>query len=147
MWIGMGARTRRGSNNVRTEIVRAVLRFSAWLLLALIVAFTLSPIELRPVSGASASLERAAAFAALGAAFALAYPHGRFMTINFLVSFAATLETLQNLVPGRHGRSEDFVVKAVAVVAGLLLVQSMVRIIQGSWLKGRLGRSSSQSGL
>jgi hypothetical protein len=132
--------------HVKTEIIRASLRFSAWLLVAMIVVFTLSPIELRPTSGASASLERIAAFAALGVVFALAYPNGRSVKIISLISFAAALETLQNFVPGRHGRSEDFIVKAVAAVAGLLLAQGIVRIFHASWLKPHLERTSPQHG-
>jgi len=62
-----------------------LFRCVAWLLLAAIAYSTLSPIELRPVTGFSADLERFVAFAAVGAAFCLGYPKRRFAIVLMVV--------------------------------------------------------------
>src|SRR5215212_419960 len=70
------AQSRRNRLNRSSMTPKAFFRWVAWLLIFAIAVFTLSPIEMRPVSGGSVSLERVAAFAAVGAAF-LGYPkHG-----------------------------------------------------------------------
>jgi hypothetical protein len=51
---------------------KVFFRWVAWLLVIAVAVFTLSPIELRPVTAAPANLERFAAFAVIGAAFCLA---------------------------------------------------------------------------
>jgi peptidoglycan/LPS O-acetylase OafA/YrhL len=105
-----------------TTRLRRLSRFGAWALLAGIAAATLSPIHLRPITGAPADLERFLAFLALGAAFALAYPRRRWTIAALAVGGAALLEGLQHAIPGRHGHAEDFAVKAVGSVLGLVLV-------------------------
>ena len=102
-------------------------RLAAWALLAVVAAATLVPIHLRPITGAPADLERFLAFVALGAAFALAYPGRRWRIVVLAVGGAALLEALQWAVPGRHGHVEDFAIKAVGAVLGLLLVGLMER--------------------
>ena len=62
--------------------------FAAWTLLLAIVVFTLSPIGLRPETGASPRLERFVAFCVLSAAFTLAYPR-HFVRVLMLVAIAA----------------------------------------------------------
>ena len=88
-----------------------VCRWAAWLLLAALAFVTLSPIGLRPETAAPASLERFAAFAALGGTFCLGYPKHRVSVLLFMVAVAGVLEALQHLVPGRHGRIADGAVK------------------------------------
>ncbi|MGO4574343.1 VanZ family protein [Microvirga sp. 2TAF3] len=107
---------------------RIVLRILAWLLVTAVAIFTLSPIELRPMTGAPADFERLAAFALVGGMFCLAYPRHRIAIVLFLIGVAGLLEVMQHIVPGRHGRSHDFAVKAVAVVTGSILTILIERI-------------------
>jgi hypothetical protein len=102
-------------------MISAVCRWTAWLLVAAIVFVTLSPVGLRPDTGAPASIERFAAFAALGGVFCLGYPKHRMAVLLFVVAVAGALEALQNLVPGRHGRIADAAVKALGAAAGVLV--------------------------
>jgi VanZ family protein len=98
--------------------LRMLFRCLAWLLLAAIAYSTLSPIELRPVTGFSADLERFVAFAAVGAAFCLGYPKRRFAIVLMVVGTVGLLELAQHLVPGRHGHFHDVLVKASGAVLG-----------------------------
>jgi hypothetical protein len=94
------------------------LRWVAWLLLCAIIVFTLSPIELRPVTEPPVSLERFTAFAAIGAAFCLGYPKHRALFLVLLLGLIGSLEFAQNYVPGRDGRLSDGVVKASGALLG-----------------------------
>ena len=84
--------------------------------------FTLSPIELRPQTPAPADLERVAAFAVVGAAFAIAYPKHRLAVLVLVLAVAVGLELAQHLTPGRHGRIHDVLVKAFGAALGTLVV-------------------------
>ena len=86
--------------------------------------FTLSPIELRPHTPAPADLERLAAFAVVGAAFAFAYPKHRLAVLVLVLAFAVGLELAQHLTPGRRGRIHDVLVKAFGAALGTLVVIS-----------------------
>jgi VanZ family protein len=107
-------------------MISVVCRWIAWTLLAAIVFATLSPIGLRPVSGAPANLERFAAFAALGGVFCLGYPKHRSRALLLLVAFAGAVEALQHMVPGRHGRIADASVKALGAATGVFLTGRLV---------------------
>jgi hypothetical protein len=102
-------------------------RWVAWLLVIAIAIFTLSPIEFRPVTGSPVSLERFAAFAAIGAAFCLGYPKHRFPILVLLIGIAGLVEVAQNYVPGRHGRLPDGVVKASGALLGTAFASFVVR--------------------
>ena len=91
-------------------------RWVAWLLILAIAVFTLAPIELRPVTAAPASLERSAAFVAIGAAFCLGYPKHRLPILVLLLGIVGFLEVTQNYVPSRHGRLPDGLEKAAGVL-------------------------------
>ena len=103
-------------------IMRVLFRLTAWLLLFAIAAFTLSPIELRPVTGAPPHFERFAAFAAVGGAFCLGYPKHRLRTLLLILGTIAALEAAQNFVPGRHGRVPDALMKASGALLGTAVV-------------------------
>ncbi|QFU17886.1 VanZ family protein [Microvirga thermotolerans] len=111
---------------------RGAARIGAWCLLILVAVVTLSPIGLRPVSGAPVDLERMAAFLLLGGLFAWGYPERRLRLMVLLAASAGVLETLQNFVPGRHGRADDFLVKGMAIVAGFLICAMAERIATAS---------------
>ena len=65
----------------------------------------------RPVTGDS--------FALLGLAFGIAYPGRRMLLALIGVVAAALMETLQQMVPGRHAYFSDFVINAGGSCAGL----------------------------
>jgi VanZ family protein len=102
-----------------TMIPKVFFRWVAWLLLFAIAVFTLSPIEFRPVTEAPVSMERFAAFAAIGAAFCLGYPKHRLPIFVLLLGIVGFLEVAQNYVPGRHGRLPDGLVKAAGAFLGV----------------------------
>jgi len=99
-----------------------LFRCVAWALLAVVAASTLSPIELRPVTGAPVDVERLAAYALIGGAFALGYPKHRLSIVLAVVGMIGLLELAQHLVPGRHGHFHDAVVKASGAVLGAVIV-------------------------
>jgi VanZ family protein len=100
-------------------MVVKVARIAAWLLIVAIVVMTLGPPTMRPVSGFNRSLEHVAAFALVGLAFGLAYPNHRMRLALIGVAAAALMETLQQIVPGRHAYFSDFVINAAGTWAGL----------------------------
>ena len=106
---------------------RILFRWAAWLLLLAIAVFTLAPIEFRPVTGAPAGLERFFAFAAIGTAFCLGYPKHRLPILVLLVGIVGFLEIAQNIVPGRHGRLPDGMMKASGTLLGAAFATLVVR--------------------
>ena len=101
---------------------QTLVRCGAWVFLAAIAFSTLSPIELRPDTGAPADMERFAAFALVGGAFCVGYPKWRFGIIVIVVAMVGLLEVAQHLVPGRHGHLHDLIVKASGAVLGAVAV-------------------------
>ncbi len=106
---------------------KVFFRWVAWLLVLAIAAFTLAPIELRPVTGAPVNLERFAAFAVIGAAFCLGYPKHRLPVLALLLGLAGFLELAQNHVLGRHGRLPDGLVKASGALLGVAFAMLVER--------------------
>jgi VanZ family protein len=105
-------------------MIQRVSIIAGWLALAFIVYATLSPINARPVL-AGPGLEHFAAFALLGLAFGLAYPHRLLLVVAVVVGAAVGLEALQLLTPDRHGRVLDAFVKAVGGICGISVGQLM----------------------
>lgn len=99
---------------------RKAMLVAGWLALFMIVAATLSPIELRPTSNLPVNLEREMAFAIVGIAFALASPKRPLFLLGLLLACAGALEYLQTLLPSRHGEFQDFAVKALGVTFGVV---------------------------
>ncbi len=95
----------------------------AAIVLFLVIAFsTLSPIGLRPHIG-DANMERAAAYLLFGITLAMGFPdHIRRCTI-IVIGVAGLLEALQLIDPGRHARLHDALVKALAGIAGIVVVR------------------------
>jgi VanZ family protein len=106
---------------------KVFFRWVASLLVLAIAAFTLSPIELRPVTGAPVSLERFAAFAVIGAAFSIGYPKYRLPILVLLLGLVGFLEAAQNYVPSRHGRLPDGLVKASGALFGAAFAAFITR--------------------
>jgi VanZ family protein len=96
-----------------------ILRIFAWLLAAAVTFATLGPPRFRPHSNLGQDGEHALAFILVGVAFGLAYTRNRLLTAGIAVVTIGVIEILQFWAPGRHARLEDFVVDALAALAGL----------------------------
>ncbi|MDQ8726664.1 VanZ family protein [Bradyrhizobium sp. LHD-71] len=95
------------------------IQVAAWASLALVAFATLASIGFRPTSSLPPTVERFAAFAAVGFTFALAYPRQFWLAAFIVIGAALALEVLQVLSPSRHGRLVDSLVKIVGGSAGL----------------------------
>ena len=73
------------------------------------------------------------AFLLIGLAFAYAYPHHRRLAMVISVALIGALELLQFVAPGRHARLEDFVVDALAAIAGFALASLLDWAKQRRW--------------
>jgi hypothetical protein len=104
-------------------MLQTLARIAAWSLAVAIVVMTLGPIGLRPQFG-HPSMERFAAYLALGGAFSLGYPRHRAWVALAVVCGAMGLEMGQLLVPGRDARVGDALVKVFGAVTGVLFVTS-----------------------
>lgn len=111
--------------NVLLRRAAAVL---AWLVLAVIAFSTLSPIGMRPQLGALVQVERFGAFAALGLLFVLVYPRRWRMLLFCVIGLAVSLEIMQTVVSGRHGRWSDLAVKVAGGVCGVLFACWLPRL-------------------
>jgi hypothetical protein len=112
-----------------TGMTQRLSAIMGWLALAFIVFVTLSPIGDRP-SLASPHLERFAAFALMGAAFALAYPHRLLLVVALVIGAAFGLEALQLLTPDRHGRAADALAKALGGISGISVGQMVYFLLR-----------------
>ncbi|AOO84436.1 hypothetical protein BHK69_13285 [Bosea vaviloviae] len=113
----------------RIAAIRRLSRFSAWMLLSVIVYATVSGVEQRPsVPWLMPDVERSLAFLAAAAAFALGYPRQRIAIFTIGLAAVVTLEFAQAWVPTRHGTLHDVLVKAVGLGLGLLLVSGLERL-------------------
>jgi VanZ family protein len=98
-------------------MLRKTLPLAAWAAFGSICFVTFSPIDLRPETG-FVEIERFAAYALLGALFALAYPY-HFVRLAVFVTIAAlSLEALQHLTPDRHGHLSDAMIKITGGLTG-----------------------------
>jgi hypothetical protein len=102
-------------------MVNRAIQFAAWASLALVAFAALAPIEFRPTTSLSPTIERFGAFAAVGFAFALAYPRQFWLAALLVIGAAVMLEVLQTLAPSRHGRPSDAMVKVAGAAAGLFI--------------------------
>src|SRR5262245_41453328 len=97
------------------------LRPFAWLLATAVAFATLGPPQYRPQFSITHDGEHALAFVLLGLTFALAYPRQRILAAAISVVLIGVLELLQLFAPGRHARLEDFIVDALAALAGFAI--------------------------
>lgn len=118
--------------------VLGLVRVAAWILVAAIVAITLVPIGLRPVVTANPSFERAAAYALAGLLLTLGYPRRWPWILLGAVLLAGGLEAGQSLTGTRHGRFDDFLVKAAGALVG-----GIVGLGLASWVDRRLQARTS----
>ena len=105
------------SSNV-SPAIRKFGRAVAYIVLALIVVFSLSPPSVRPEIG-SVTFERWAAFALFGMLLGLGHPKAIWRGGLFVLFVVVGLEVLQQFVPNRHGRMEDALIKSTGAFMGL----------------------------
>ena len=99
-----------------------LFRLAAYAIAAAVSYATLGPPNLRPHSTLGQNGEHALAFVLLGLTFALGYPRHRLPAAILTAVFCGILELLQRFAPGRHARLEDFLVDALAALAGFAIV-------------------------
>jgi VanZ family protein len=98
--------------------------FTGWLVAALLIfvalaAATWCPIQYRPRLSDDADAERFWAFFLLGLAAKFAVPRKHLPTLAIVALMALGTEAMQLVVPGRHARLPDGVVKALGAIAGV----------------------------
>jgi VanZ family protein len=113
-----------------------LLRLCAWLLAATVTFVTLGPPRYRPHAVVGQDVDHTFAFLLVGLAFAFAYPQHRRLAMALSVVLIGALELLQFLSPGRHARLEDFVVDALATIAGFAIAVAL------DWAKQRRWKTS-----
>jgi VanZ family protein len=109
------------------------LRIFAWLLAAAVAFATLGPPDYRPHAAITHDGEHGLAFVLVGLAFALAYPRQRLLAAGLSVALIGVLELLQLFVPGRHARLEDFLVDALAALAGFAIAAVIGWLLRSHW--------------
>ncbi|OHV79960.1 VanZ family protein [Ensifer sp. LCM 4579] len=109
---------------------RRAVSLVAWLLLAVVVYSTLSPVGMRPHIGNWVQFERFGAYGGLGLSFAIAYPRRRGLVLTMLLAGAAGLELLQMVSPDRHARFSDLAVKMAGTACGVCVAWFSVRYAQ-----------------
>ena len=100
-------------------MIAKMARVAAWLLVLAAVVLTLGPQRLRPYTGIDHDLEHGLAFALVGLAFGLGYPHHRMGLAALAIAGAGLMEILQQWVPGRHANLRDFAVNGLGACAGI----------------------------
>lgn len=106
-----------------------VLQICAWLCLTYIIFATLGPIGLRAqLIRGEPNLDRFLAYLVLAAIFVWAYPRYFVVTVCIIVALAISLEALQLLMPGRHGRLEDAGLKLLGALVGFAFGATTLRL-------------------
>jgi VanZ family protein len=100
--------------------MRRIAQAICWVLLSAIVALSITPAEMRPVTIFPHDFEHAAIYFLTGCAFGLVYSANFFNCLAGLSGFTLLVEVIQLWIPGRHARVSDFLVDAFAITAGLV---------------------------
>jgi VanZ family protein len=108
-------------------MTRLLCRAMVVIMLVSIALLSLVPPTLRPVTAAPHSLEHLLVFAGVGIAFAVAYSVRWWTQARMLVLFAATIETAQLFVPGRHARWSDLAVNVAGACLGIAIAHAASR--------------------
>src|SRR5262249_31589903 len=107
------------SSKARTPTMQRTFQAAGWLFALAIVALSLSPPTLRPITGVGHDLEHLVIFLAAGTAFGLGYPLRLRLLAIAWPTFAGVIEIAQIWVPGRHARLGDFVIDAAVACCGV----------------------------
>ena len=115
-----------------------LVRWTFWLLLALVIGLTLSPAAYLPQQAFSLwdKAQHALAFAALAVLGALAYPRRVGLLAASLLAFGGAIELAQAATGWRSGDWADWLADAVGLVAGLALA-ALSRCVVARSLAGR----------
>ena len=76
-------------------------------------------------------LEHLSIFLAMGMAFGFGYPQRLLHLWTRLLAFTAVIELAQLLVPGRHARLSDFLIDALGMSVGVLVVFASLKLAGG----------------
>ena len=101
--------------------LRRLARTTGWILLLAVIALSVVPPPLRPITTLPHVVEHAAIYFLAGSAFGLSYPNRFFAWLAGLATFTLAIEVLQLWIPGRHARALDFVVDVSAISVGLAI--------------------------
>jgi len=109
-------------------MARALMLLLSFVILALSVV----PPSLRPITAVPHKLEHMAIFLVWGIAFGLCYRINLVYQIMGALLFAGAIEIAQYWVPGRHARISDFVIDTIGACAGSLFARLLVGPLK-SW--------------
>ena len=109
-------------------MTKTLFKLFSWILIAAVVFVTVSPIGLRPHTMLTVSFDRAAAFALIGCAFAIAYPRRWLSLTLFLLAAAFGIELMQYVSPSRHPQFADASVKAAGAMVGMIAGKTVLII-------------------
>jgi hypothetical protein len=95
-------------------------RVVTWLCVAVLIILSLVPGDARPHTGLSGQWEHFVAYAGTGLIATLAYHRPVWVTFGLCI-LSSILESLQNLVPGRHPTVIDAIFSTAGCAAGALI--------------------------
>jgi len=100
-----------------------------------LIVLSLVPGNERPHTGFPGQIEHLVAYCGTSGLLALGYPtvRGRFRAVAMLVLLAATLEVVQQWVPGRHSQFIDFAASSAGACLGTLV--SWMATTMQTWAK------------
>jgi hypothetical protein len=102
-------------------------RMMAWTLVLTIVALSLGPACLRPVTGLPRWAEHATIFAALGAAFAISYRGRIVMLLSIGDTSAVVLQVMKFAVPERHARFNSVLIEVMSASIAIICCSAILR--------------------
>lgn len=124
--------------------MRAFVRKTAWVLIVAVAVFTVSPIGFRPMTSFPPDVERFVGILAMMGALCVGYPRHRLHLLCLAILGILLLESMQNLMPGRHGTVHDVLVKGVAAglgTVGSILLEGIAAQAVRNWAFRRLATS------
>jgi VanZ family protein len=107
----------------RKRTAMRILQGLAILMGAVLLIVTIVPAADRPLTGLQHDVEHFAAFALVGILFAASFEIGTTRMLLAGAGYTLMLECLQIPLPTRHARLEDFIVDAIAICCGIVLVR------------------------
>ena len=123
-------RTQQGKAEILPNTVNSLARWAAWGILFGLLLATTVPAGIRPIVVRAHYAEHFLAFAALGAAFAIAYRRQTAALLIGLSCFSLAIEIAQLFLPTRHARWQDLVVNVFATCAGIALARFFQRALR-----------------
>lgn len=109
-----------------------IIRMGSWICLPTLAYLSLVPDDTQLRTGAPGYLEHMIAYFGTAILFAVSYPRKRPLIMIALLGYAALLEVLQNLSPGRSPQVSDALASSAGAILGLLFVLWVVDRYWGS---------------